>query len=94
MTSKNITTKHLEAEREHNFCEFQMSVDSETGVYWYGDRKLQAKAQISTVIEQAAKAQASSNNYSTRDQATLRSLSMKIIRTTASCFGIRFLQVM
>ena len=66
-----------------------ISVDSETGIYRDGDRVLRARALIDAAINQAVDKQAGTQNYATRGQALLHYAAMKIIRTTASCFGSR-----
>lgn len=57
-----------------------ISVNSETGIYWNGERQLRTQAQVDAVINQKT-----ADNYVTRGQTVLYFTAMKIIRAAASC---------
>jgi hypothetical protein len=57
-----------------------ISVDSETGIYWDGERQLRAQPQVNVAINQAT-----AETYVNRGRALFNFAVMKLIRTTASC---------
>lgn len=58
---------------EQTKMNFLLSVDSETGTYWHGERKLLTQAQINAIIKQAVRDQASAKDYAKRGQGPIRS---------------------
>lgn len=57
----------------------RIAVDSETGIFWDGERKLQSKAEIETVIRQALNEQEQANKYTNSGHSLFRFAVMKII---------------
>lgn len=74
---------------EQNFYKFQISVDSETGIYWYGERELQTQAQINAIIEQALQKQLSVQHHANRGQYLFHFVGVKFIRKLGNCFRAR-----
>jgi hypothetical protein len=65
-----------------------ISVDSETGVYWDGQRVLTTQSQINAVIRPARVERLHRDDRVARVQTFIQLSAMKIIRTTAEIFEI------
>ena len=77
---------------KEKFNNFKIAVDSETGIYWHGDRCLRNQAQINALIRQAANEKARVKDCVIRGQNPLYFSALKIVRITASCFGVNSLR--
>ena len=70
------------------------SVDSETGSYFLGERKIVAQEQIDAIINYEVSQRQRDQNSVALDQVRLNFDAMKIIQTTANYFGNQSLQFM
>ena len=71
-----------------------ISVDSETGVYWDGQRALITQTQINAALKPALIKRSSTKDYVARGQILIQFAAMRILRTTARFFEINSLRLM
>lgn len=69
---------------------YMLSVDSETGIYWLGERKLRTRKQIEAVIKRAVVDQRVGDGYTERGQSLLYFTAMRLFRAAESRFGVGY----
>ncbi len=74
---------------EKEFYPFAISVDTETGIYWYGERKLRTQAQINAAIKLAVENQSNVHHHTSRGQSLFLFAAMNLIRKLGSCLGAK-----
>jgi hypothetical protein len=71
-----------------------ISVDSETGVYWVGERALKTQAQINAVIKPALKDRSKKNDRADRVQTLNELAVIRVFHTVAKYFEVISLRFM